>query len=250
MIGPSHENTTTVDTARLSSYRAGKISWNTLVLDYPFSEKYTRLETIADNSGAAARTKAQIEEVIERICQDSIRCGIDAFATRWALVELLTNATQYAGVTEGEDRRTLVSLEWVLDEIESDPCLILAVSNTIPTLFNPAKYSNTSFTETLGENNQGHMNLVFLVGKMKEGCSLSYQWKTPIGEGIRCALSLYRETDPDRPEAKDEFSPPMRITASKYDSRGDAVPYLTEQFLRDVNKVPTTEVTATCIIGR
>ena len=250
MIGPSHENTTTVDTARLSSYRAGKISWNTLVLDYPFSEKYTRLETITDNSGAAARTKTQIEEVIERICQDCIRIGIDAFATRWALVELLTNATQYAGVTEGEDRRTLVSLEWVLDEIESDPCLILAVSNTIPTLFNPAKYSNTSFTETLGENNQGHMNLVFLVGKMKEGCSLSYQWKTPIGEGIRCALSLYRETDPDRPEAKDEFSPPMRITASKYDSRGDAVPYLTEQFLRDVNKVPTTEVTATCIIGR
>jgi hypothetical protein len=250
MTSPSQENVKSLDSGRLTSHHVGKISVNRIGFDYPFSEKYTRLETVTENSEAAARTKAQIEEVIERICQDSSRCGIDTFATQWALVELLTNATQYAGVPEGSDRRAYVDFESVLDENESDPCLIIAVSNSVPTLFNPAKYSNTSYAETLGENDQGHINLTFLVGKLKDGCSLSYRWTTPNGESIRCALSRYEESDPDRPETKDEYSPPMKITASKCDAFGRAVPYSTEQFLNVVDKVPTTEVTATYILGR
>ena len=232
--------------ARPAGVEVGRISWNRASFDYPFSAKYTRLE----GSKIADDTKRAIEDVVSRIIGEADDALNTPNHMEFVLSELVRNASQYAGVEQGSARTNHVDIEWIVDANESDPCLILAVSNSTPYLFNPAKYSNTPFEEIPLDDNQGHLNLLAIPGMVQPGTQLTYRWETTSSEAITCKMSYFGENDPDRPKTHEVATPSIRITVSKYDSRGAPSPYSTEQFLRDVaNGLPTTRVTATCVIG-
>jgi hypothetical protein len=256
MNGPSQVSDHTqfdsrgLEKGRLASVYVDNISHTTVTFDYPYSEKYSRLKNDTTDPEGASQTKSEMEALVERICQEGIAAGMPSFQTEYAIRELLMNATQYAGTREPCEQITRVGIEWIVDANESDPCLILAISNPVPALFNPAKYSNTPFSELVGDDNQGHVNLLTLPGFVKPGTLLTYRWNTPAEETITCKLSYYNENDPDQPHLKEEATPSIRIAVSKSNNLGSTLPYSTEQFLQDVaDRAPTTQVTARCVIG-
>jgi hypothetical protein len=247
--GPRKVGSDSVDlrNACLAGVEVGRISWNRASFGYPFSAKYTRLE----GSKLADDTKRAIEDVVSRIIGKGKDTLNAEYLTELVLTELVRNASQYAGVDQDSTRTNHVEIEWIVDANENDPCLILAISNSTPCLFNPAKYSNTPFDDLPLENNQGHLNLLAIPGMVKPGTHLTYRWETTSSEVITCSMSYFGENDPDLPEIKEEATPAIRITVSKCNSGGATIPYSTEQFLQDIaDGLPTTRVTATCVIGR
>jgi hypothetical protein len=247
--GPRKVGSDSVDltNARLAGFEVGRISWNRASFDYPFSAKYTRLE----GSKLADDTKRAIEDVVSRIIGKAIDTLNTTDHTEFVLTELVRNASQYAGVDQDTTRTNHVEIEWIADANENEPCLILAISNSTPCLFNPAKYSNTPFEDLPLDNNQGHLNLLAIPGMVKPGTHLTYRWETKTSEVITCAMSYFEENDTDRPEIHEVATPAIRITVSKRNSGGATIPYPTEQFLQDVAQgLPTARVTVTCVIGR
>jgi hypothetical protein len=241
------------DGGSLSSLKVGKSSRDTLRFDYRFlGKKYTELKSVETQSELALETEARTTDFIEIGCLKGNAIGINDFRTRWVSTELGNNAFAHCGVGEHSREIPQVELELVVTQNENDVSLILAFSNSIPSLFNPAKYANTGHEKLPPDYHQGHMGLTSLIGMVKPGTFLTYRWDTASSEVITCKMSYFEENDPDRPELPEETATPaIRLTVTKCNNRGSDLPYSTEQFLQDVaTGLPTTRVTVTAIIGR
>jgi anti-sigma regulatory factor (Ser/Thr protein kinase) len=189
---------------------------------------------------------------VDEIIAEASGAEINEQKAKWAVTELLTNATQYARLSENNDRAGLIRLEWRITRDKSAPSLALAISNPCPTLFDPTRYALMSIADFYSmepSTTNGHLGTIALVGYLQPHSHLSYVWELPNEERISCALQLIQESDSDKPLNFEEIMKPVRVGVAKFGPHNEPLSYSREDFYRDVqNGLRTRTVSVSCII--
>ncbi len=252
--------TTPFDLRDISQFQ-GRHIWSTLPetlatgdlwIDYPFPESYNALGESSHNPQLATETKHRLELYVSSIVEEAIRAGIGKAQVRWAVDELLTNATQYGAISTTNKAPGLIRLEWLIDKAEAGATLALAVTNPCLHLFDPSRFARMEvgdFYSMESTSNNAHLGTIAMMSFLKEGSKLSYLWEMQNGERIRLSMEPLGENAPDRPKNFADLMKPTRIELSKFDPSHQSVPYSLELFHRDIEtKVPTESVTVSCVI--
>jgi len=224
-----------------------------LWIDYPFRESYNGLGKSSADPELAEATKRQLELHLNALVDATKVVGIDEGRARWAVDELITNATQYGAISATTEAAGLIRLEWRIDHSSEGSTLALAVTNPCQQLFDPSRFARMEIGDFYSMENTGtnaHLGTIAMMSYLKDGTKLSYMWEMESGERIRLSMWPIAENDPDRPENFAELMKPARIDLSKFDSSNKSVPYSFDQFQRDIEtKVMPESVTVACVIG-
>ena len=222
-----------------------------LWIDYPFKESCNNLGERSSNPTLASQTRTQLELHVNSIVKDATIAGIDHGRVRWAVDELVTNATQYGAISLTNEAAGLIRLEWHIDN--STPSTIaLAVTNPCQQLFDASRFARMEIVDFYSMENtstNAHLGTIAMMSYLKEGTKLSYMWEMKNGEKIRLSMEPIAENAPDHPENFAELMKPTRIDLAKFDSSNKSVPYSFDQFQRDIeSKVSAESVTVSCVI--
>jgi hypothetical protein len=223
-----------------------------LWIDYPFPESYNALGDTSNNPELAKETKHKLELYVNSIVEEAIRAGIGKGQVRWAVDELITNATHYGAISATNEAPGLVRLEWLIEKAETGATLALAVTNPCQHLFDPSRFARMEMSDFYSMENTGknaHLGTIAMMSFLKEGSKLSYLWEMRNGERIRLSMEPLGENAPDRPENFADLMKPTRIELSKFDSSRKSVPYSLALFHKEIEtKVLTESVTVSCVI--
>lgn len=223
-----------------------------LWIDYPFSQPYNALGADSPDPELARDVRTRVITYTEKIVDEAVAAGMDGSKAKWAVTELLTNATQYARLSDDNTRGGLIRLEWLISREAVEPSLSLAVSNPCPRLFDPSHYplmSIADFYSMEPSATNGHLGTIALLSFLKPYSSLSYTWELPHEEKICYSMRMFREGDSDRPENFEEIMKPVKVTASKFAENNSPLPYDAEAFARDVKDgLATRTVSISCTV--
>lgn len=223
-----------------------------LWIDYPFSGAYNALGTDSTNPELAADVRTRLTDYVHGILRETSKTGVDEAKAKWAITELLTNATQYARLSETNDIGGLIRLEWRIVRDESDPSLALAVSNPCVRLFDPSRYARMSIADFYAMEpsvTNAHLGTIALVSFVRPHTHLSYSWELLNDEKILCSIQMIRESDADKPENFDELMKPVRVLVSKWSPLSEPIPYSHDDFNHDVsNGLATRTVSVSCVV--
>lgn len=224
-----------------------------LWIDYPFVEGCNALGGSSRDPVLARETKERIELHVDKIVADAIRIGIDPGRARWAVDELITNASQYGAISEKNQAAGLIRLEWHTDRDGNDPLFAIAVTNPCLTLFDPSRFARMEameFYSMENETSNAHLGTVAMMAYLKEGTKITYLWEMQGGERIRLTLEPMPENAPDRPANYEELLKPSRVEVMRFDQNNQGVPYTFKEFQSDIARGLTTEtVTVSCVLG-
>ena len=208
-----------------------------LWIDYPFSQGYNALGAGSPDPELASDVRSRLIEYTEKIVAEAVAAGVDGNKAKWAVTELLTNATQYARLSESVELGGLIRFEWRITRDDSPPSLALAVSNPCTRLFNPSHYALMTIEDFYSMEpsiSNGHLGTIALLSFLKAHSLLSYTWELPTEEKICLTMQMMREGDSDLPENFQEIMKPVRVSVSKFAPNNEPLPYQAQDFANDL----------------
>jgi hypothetical protein len=229
------------------------LSQGDLWIDYPFSEGLAALTNNARDPELANDIRTRVFRCIDDLIDEGARHSINPFHGQWVFHELLTNATQYGGISSSDEPCLLVRLEWQFHDPQRGGGLSVAVSNPCPHLFDPTRYARMEPSDLYsisGEDNNGHLATIALLGFLKEDTTLSYVWYMPGGSCIQLKVLATQRPQDDQSQTHEGVSQVIHRTVQRFDAEGRAVPYSLEAFESDVASGMVTEkVTVACTVA-
>ena len=224
-----------------------------LWIDYPFVEPCNALGRTSRDPALARELKERIELHVDKIVADAVSAGIDPGRARWAVDELITNASQYGAISERNQAAGLIRLEWHIDRDGNEPSFAIAVTNPCLTLFDPSRFARMEameFYSMENETSNAHLGTVAMMAYLKEGTKITYLWEMQGGERIRLTLEPMPENALDRPANYEELLKPSRVEVMRFDQSNRRTPYTFQQFQSDIEMGLAAEaVTVSCVLG-
>jgi hypothetical protein len=224
-----------------------------LFIDYPFAGPWTELSGNKYFTEFAKNTKHQLDQHIEAIILAAENVGVDESRVRWAITELITNATQYGAISKTNPHATLIRVEWQATKEADQAHLAVAVSNPCQALFDPTRYARMEFSEfnslTLDQTN-AHLGTITLIGYLKKGTKMFYLWEMNSGERVRLSIERINDDDAHLPSNYQDLMAPIRVEATRFSKANQPIAYNFDQFLNDVAQADGTEsLTISCLIS-
>ncbi len=232
---------------------AGKdLSKGDLWIDYNYVEPLMSLPLSESEDSDAYRIRKNTLEWIEAITAYGTQNEIYELHTRWALSELIVNATQYGALSETNQRCGLVRLEWNFQQETTHSDLSISISNPIPRIFDPTRYARMTiedfFSMEPSEHN-AHEGTNTLLAFLKPKTSLNYLWELKSGGRIFLEVHPISEDAANKPTNFDSLKRPVTTNIAKISENNTAVDYSFEQFLSDIEAgLKTESVTISCTL--
>jgi hypothetical protein len=224
-----------------------------LWIDYPFTESCNALGENSKDPLLARETKSRIAIHTEAIINEATQIGIDRGRARWAVDELITNASQYGAISAKNPSAGLIRVEWHADADSAGPSFALAVTNPCLVLFDPSRFARMEAIQFYSMENEGlnaHLGTVAMMSYIKQETKITYLWEMTSGERIRLTLEPIAENASDRPANYDELMKPTRVAVMKFDRLNRPVAYTFEMFQHDIEqKISAESVTVSCVLG-
>jgi hypothetical protein len=261
----SHHTASTGDRRDVSPEAAPFYIEGESLIPYPFAQRYSALKQLsseelvrADPHAVQASTaREKIETLENNIAVLANSHGIPDFQARWALTELVTNATQYGSQGRHDPTCGHIYVAWRVDTTPHDRSLRLTVSNPCTQLFDPSYYPRmltADFFNIVAESN-GHLFTITMLSLVKPETYMRYVWDLPSGERITCQIRKLDGTshDAQQPDGDDSSeSPvvmcPLELSVSKSDSLNQPMPYSEAEFMEDVKNGLATKYLAISVI--
>lgn len=222
-------------------------------IEYPFAQRYTALTQLSDaelsqagpHAAQASATRKTIDTLENNIASLATSHGINEHLIRYAVTELITNATQYGA--QGSDDPTCghIHVAWMVDTTPHERSLRLTVGNPCAQLFDPSYYPRMLFDDfwNIGAHTNGHLFTISMLSLVKPETYMRYTWDLPSGERIACQMRKLENTPEEGQQARDGESLanqammcPVELSVTKSNSLNQPMSYSEAAFMEDVKE--------------